>query len=610
MINKSLSKMTTLTTTALLPEIEEELSFEMNSSFTTLAVQDTIYKGEGNANIAIALPHERRVIRFRKSLPGEVSPDGGKTRAHREVWYARNVVSCFLGSYAQIPEIIRYDAADIAKLSDAIRPHRPEKRRHKIIADTYATKFPDYTFLDLRLEEDQTVFRSRSTFCVEIKPKQGYLQKAEQRFPGCPYCLNQYAKLRKGDIVARSNYCPFELFSGVEARMKAAVKELLNSPQNNLRIFKDGTVVYNQESSPNDLEDVLNEWFRNATTTTSSGRIRRSNVDEFCNLICAALTRPFAQEQLDELSAACYPCNLPLSANQDPTFCADPDAIARAERCLRLAGKICNFDGDELPRNSVLERIWNMQRLSYVNTNYIYGIYSDFASLLNDDTIYSDLMELRNETHASTVFRALPGKVTNAVIQKEEDIKEINSETLLESTVARGYDDNSNENHNNASPECILSTNVQRIVANGYFASQTEISANLDSRRLFHGSLHNQSTNDEQKTNMQIIAKHLSTLRMYLLFATARDCSILMTFRELHPENLSKVLVENTIKLSEQLYFLSSVRVSDLDPKSVHSIKKHRQRDLDIFDSVISLAKDFSKSIDDCQRSDASNNTV
>lgn len=75
----------------------------------------------------------------------------------------------------------------------------------------------------------------------------------------------------------------------------------------------------------------------------------------------------------------------------------------------------------------------------------------------------------------------------------------------------------------------------------------------------------------------------------------------------LRRKNLSKVPVENTIKLSEQLYFLSSVRVSDLDPKSVHSIEKHRQRDVDVFDSVISLSKDIlSKSIYDCQRSGAS----
>lgn len=50
--------------------------------------------------------------------------------------------------------------------------------------------------------------------------------------------------------------------------------------------------------------------------------------------------------------------------------------------------------------------------------------------------------------------------------------------------------------------------------------------------------------------------------------------------------------MENTIKLSEQRYFLSSVKVSDLGPKSVHSIEKHQQRDVDIFNSVISLLEE------------------
>jgi len=35
-----------------------------------------------------------------------------------------------------------------------------------------------------------------------------------------------------------------------------------------------------------------------------------------------------------------------------------------------------------------------MQRLSYVNINYIYSVYSKFASLLNDDMIYSNLTKL------------------------------------------------------------------------------------------------------------------------------------------------------------------------------------------------------------------------
>jgi len=94
-------------------------------------------------------------------------------------------------------------------------------------------------------------------------------------------------------------------------------------------------------------------------------------------------------------------------------------------------------------------------------------------------------------------------------------------------------------NGNHGRPECILSTNVDRTIVNGSFASQTEISLN-DSRRPFYAnkSLHNQEVNDdvdERKANTRITAEHLSALQNYLLFATARDCSLLMSFRELHP---------------------------------------------------------------------------
>lgn len=67
---------------------------------------------------------EHKVIRFRKSVPDNVSPDDGKQRAEREVEFVRFVASCFLGPYTQIPEILRYDAKDITKLSEAIRPLR------------------------------------------------------------------------------------------------------------------------------------------------------------------------------------------------------------------------------------------------------------------------------------------------------------------------------------------------------------------------------------------------------------------------------------------------------------------------------------------------------
>lgn len=46
--------------------------------------------------------------------------------------FVRDVVSCFLGTYAQIPEIVRCDATDMAKLMDVIRPLRPGKFSSKL----------------------------------------------------------------------------------------------------------------------------------------------------------------------------------------------------------------------------------------------------------------------------------------------------------------------------------------------------------------------------------------------------------------------------------------------------------------------------------------------
>lgn len=59
-----------------------------------------------------------------------------------------------------------------------------------------------------------------------------------------------------------------------------------------------------------------------------------------------------------------------------------------------------------------------MQRLSYVNTNYIHSVYSKFASLLNDDMIYSDLTKL-NKTF--NVFHALLGNPMVCIFKRTKE---------------------------------------------------------------------------------------------------------------------------------------------------------------------------------------------
>ena len=92
-----------------------------------------------------------------------------------------------------------------------------------------------------------------------------------------------------GNISERSRYCPFDLFSGNESRMKRAIQALLLSPQNNLKIFKDGLVQYDSKSQENDLTRLLNQLFQQDNHLQS--------LESFSTLICSALQTPFYDDQ-------------------------------------------------------------------------------------------------------------------------------------------------------------------------------------------------------------------------------------------------------------------------------------------------------------------------
>lgn len=46
------------------------------------------------------------------------------------------------------------------------------------------------------------------------------------------------------------------------------------------------------------------------------------------------------------------------------------------------------------------------------------------------------------------------------------------------------------------------------------------------------------------------------------------------------------------INVSSQWYFLTNIRVLDFDPKSIDSVKKHQQRDVNVLKSVISVVEE------------------
>ncbi|KZC14890.1 PREDICTED: inositol-pentakisphosphate 2-kinase [Dufourea novaeangliae] len=552
----------------------------------TFSVEDSVvYRGEGNANVVIALSQERKVIRFRKSLPDDVPPDGGRQRAEREVEFVRSVASCFLGPYTQIPEILRCDAKDIARLSEAIQTLRPEKRRDKNITETYATKFPDYTFL--RTKHDPRLFRGKEIFSVEIKPKQGYSRDDDRKLQKCSYCLMQYYKLKKKVITSRSSYCPFDLFSGVEERMKSALKGLLASPQNNLKIFRNGVIVYNQESSSSDLERVLAEWFRNSPSSTSE-----EYTDEFYDLIYGALLCPFSQEGFKP--SAAYEISEPARRDFEPISYINPDVVAKAKKLLYFSGEACNLQGETLPNNSVLERILHVQKLPFITTEYVYNIYSTFRLLLKDDIVYNNLIK------AQTFWghRKFSYKSTKSITESAKTLKDTPWRTCITGTHTpnRTTNRHSYTEHRNVNSEFQGTTNNDRIKSVLVPGKSNLLPTYLGDNDLLYGKSdvpQNEGNGycTEAEANCCISSEDILCLQNYLLFSCARDCSILIAFRELNTD-VAPASNEGVIKLSNGLSFLCDIGISDLDPKSLRCIEKHRQRDTDVLNSVISVLEE------------------
>ncbi|XP_078048955.1 inositol phosphate kinase 1 isoform X2 [Augochlora pura] len=560
---------------------------ELPLPLTTLSVEDCVYKGEGNANVVIALPQEHKVIRFRKSLPDDVPPDGGKQRAEREVEFVRSVASCFLGRYAQVPEILRCDAKDIVRLSEAIQMHRPEKRRNKRITETHATKYPDYTFLQTKSSAD--LFRSNITFCVEIKPKQGYLTEDSRKFQKCPYCLMQYHKLKKNVIQARSSYCPLNLFSGVPHRMKSALKGLLTSPQNNFKIFKNGAVVYNQESSSNDLENIMTEWFCNSV----SSRTKEEYIDEFCSLICASLLHSFPQDRFKP----CPEYELCASTRQDfePTTYINADIAAKAKKLLYFAGEECNPETETLPNNCILKRILHLQKLPFVSAEYVYNIYSKLQPLLNDNIVYDNLTKMQMLWSHRKQYR----KFSKAGVETTNASQENHLRTCIKciqiSNRAKCKYNRDETRNVNLVTEGIINNghveNIFRLDKSNLFPMYLEDKVVFRNKSDKIQNVDNEYCTKEKEMDSAISSRDILCLQNYVLFSCARDCSILLTFRELNLHTVSTPK-GSVIKLSNGRSFLCDVGISDLDPKSLQCIEKHRQRDANILNSVINVLEE------------------
>eukprot|EP00667_Euglena_gracilis_P001310 EG_transcript_1309 len=98
------------------------------------------------------------------------------------------------------------------------------------------------------------------TVAVELKLKMGYLPAPVDSIHwikalASRFAMQQFLKLHQGSIEKISNYCPADLFSGDFDRIQNVLYRLLDTPQNNLRVFyEDALLVPQQEGKASSVQ--------------------------------------------------------------------------------------------------------------------------------------------------------------------------------------------------------------------------------------------------------------------------------------------------------------------------------------------------------------------
>ncbi|XP_062090117.1 inositol-pentakisphosphate 2-kinase-like isoform X2 [Humulus lupulus] len=235
------------------------------------------YRGEGAINLVLAYSGSSpafigKVLRIQKVARNESKPGKSLTALTSHellVWketedlalsatrelagdlFLEHVISPLLGSkYVDVGKRVTVSREFLESVEKNVLSQRPAWRVHGAKVDTRCDS--------VLLLSDHSVFPSdgihegEPCLCVEIKPKCGFLPISE--FIGeegncikrsvSRYIMHQALKLHGGEISSFSEYDPLDLFSGVPARIHKSIKDLYSSPQNNFRVFLDGSLIF------------------------------------------------------------------------------------------------------------------------------------------------------------------------------------------------------------------------------------------------------------------------------------------------------------------------------------------------------------------------------
>ncbi|WOH00724.1 hypothetical protein DCAR_0520098 [Daucus carota subsp. sativus] len=233
---------------------------------------DWAYRGEGAANLVLAYtgsfpPFVGKVLRVRKITRNGAEYDNGfsglskhecllwdelasaPSREMAEHLYVKNVMSPLLGSNnvdAGVRVLVGKEFLE--SVESNVLSERPSWRVNDAKTNTECVSA--LLLSDLSLFPG-SVFNKEFCITVEIKPKCGFLpvsdliadensvKKSISRFQ-----MHQALKFHQGKISELSKYDPLDLFSKSIERVNKALTDLYLTPQNNFRVFLNGSLVY------------------------------------------------------------------------------------------------------------------------------------------------------------------------------------------------------------------------------------------------------------------------------------------------------------------------------------------------------------------------------
>nr|4AXD_A Chain A, INOSITOL-PENTAKISPHOSPHATE 2-KINASE [Arabidopsis thaliana] len=238
---------------------------------------DWIYRGEGGANLVLAYAGSSplfvgKVIRIQKARRNDKAIKNSNgvvsvlTSDEQHLWrennelisspnkevleqrYVQNVIIPLLGpKHVDAGVRVSVSKEFLECVDKKVTKQRPLARVNAANVDTShdsALILNDHSLFS------QGITSGGDCISVEIKPKCGFLPTS--RFIGkenmlktsvSRFKMHQLLKLEYIEISEESEYDPLDLFSGSKERVLEAIKALYSTPQNNFRVFLNGSLI-------------------------------------------------------------------------------------------------------------------------------------------------------------------------------------------------------------------------------------------------------------------------------------------------------------------------------------------------------------------------------